>query len=76
LPPGCPKWITAESVRKTLWVWQPFYEQTLTVADAMEIEMNVRELIVALVESGRSDPTQPRMSRRERRQQRSKKRRK
>ena len=44
VPPGLPKWITAELIADTLLVWQPYYKEKLTTADAVEIMMNVSRL--------------------------------
>lgn len=76
MPPGCPAWITAEKIRETMWVWQPYSDTPITVDDALEILTNVRELMKAFVEQGRSSPPLPRTTRKERRQNRSRKHRK
>ena len=34
LPPGLPKWVTAELLTMTLEVWQPYYADPLTAEDA------------------------------------------
>ena len=44
IPPGTPAWITPELVADTLRVWQPYYKEKLTTADAVEIMMNVSRL--------------------------------
>ena len=45
VPPGAPKWITPEEIEYTLRVWQPYYRQLLTALDALEIMLNVRNLL-------------------------------
>ena len=45
VPPGAPKWITPEQIEDTLRVWQPYYRQLLTALDALEIMVNVRNLL-------------------------------
>lgn len=40
-----PDWITAELVEETLRVWQPFYEEQLIPADALEIITGVGRLL-------------------------------
>lgn len=47
-PPGSPKWITPEEIEDTLRVWQPRYKQLLTADDALEILINVRNLLDVL----------------------------
>lgn len=48
LPPGTPQWITPELVRYTLEVWQPHYQQKLTVDDAIEMIVNAYNLYAAV----------------------------
>lgn len=48
VPPGAPKWITPEKIEDTLRVWQPRYKQLLTADDALEILINVRNLLDVL----------------------------
>lgn len=36
-PPGCPEWITPELIAETVEVWQPYYAEELTTADAIGI---------------------------------------
>ena len=48
VPPGAPKWITQEEIEDTLRVWQPRYKQLLTADDALEILINVRNLLDVL----------------------------
>lgn len=44
LPMGIPAWITSELVAETIDVWQPHYEEELTVEDAVEIVNTVGRL--------------------------------
>lgn len=48
VPPGAPNWITPEEIEDTLRVWQPKYKQLLTAEDALEILINVRNLLDVL----------------------------
>lgn len=48
VPPGSPNWITSERIEDTLRVWQPRYKQLLTAEDALEILINVRNLLDVL----------------------------
>lgn len=48
LPAGTPAWITPELVALTIRVWQPFYEEPLTTADALTILGNVSRLFDVL----------------------------
>ena len=50
LPPGCPKWISVERVRETLWVFQPYLDRPLTVGDAIESLTNAGEFMKLLLE--------------------------
>lgn len=45
VPPGCPKWITAELIALTLEVWQPYYAERLQVNDAVEMILSTGHLI-------------------------------
>lgn len=45
---GRPAWITDELVADTLEVWQPFYRETLTARDAIEILLSVGRLLDVL----------------------------
>ena len=45
VPPGAPKWITGIDIEEALRVWQPYYPQLLTAEDALEILMNVHNLL-------------------------------
>jgi hypothetical protein len=46
--PGAPCWITTELIEATIRVWQPFYKNPLTRADALEILQRVGHLIDVL----------------------------
>jgi hypothetical protein len=48
VPPGSPSWITKESIDDTLRVWEPRYKKHLTETDAVEILINVAQLLDAL----------------------------
>ena len=55
VPPGAPAWITAELLKETVRVWQPYYAQPLTVEDAIDIMQAVGQLVTVLsCESSRS----------------------
>lgn len=54
VPEGAPRWITPELMEDTWRTWQPFYKETLTMDDALEIITNVVRLADLLVE-----PPQP-----------------
>jgi len=44
VPSGAPDWVTAELLEEAIEVWQPYYEEDLTVEDALEITLNVGRL--------------------------------
>jgi hypothetical protein len=44
VPPGAPRWVTAELIEHTLRVWQPYYAERLTFDDALEMILNVAAL--------------------------------
>lgn len=48
IPPDCPRWITEDLVESTIRVWQPYYRDPLSVADAIEILRNFHELVAVL----------------------------
>ena len=50
LPPGTPKWITMDLVKKTIEVWQPHYEQKISLDDAVTILTRVGQLFSVLLE--------------------------
>lgn len=45
---GAPSWITAALIAQTLRVWQPYYPQRLTAADALGMLLDVGQLFGAL----------------------------
>ena len=45
VPPGSPAWVTKEEIAETIRVWQPYYKQSLDENDALEILVNVRNLL-------------------------------
>ena len=48
VPAGAPAWVTPELLNQTLRVWQPYYQHTLTAADALEMMLNVGQLFDVL----------------------------
>lgn len=44
LPPGTPAWVTPQLVERTLRVWQPYYENPLTLNDALIMILAVGRL--------------------------------
>lgn len=44
LPPGTPAWITPTLVQQTIEVWQPRYQEQLTVEDAVAMILAVSHL--------------------------------
>lgn len=51
VPAGAPSWITPELVTHTLRVWNPYYGDSLTSDDAVNILMNVSRLVGVLSRS-------------------------
>lgn len=47
-PAAAPDWITPELIQRTIDVWQPYYEDTLTTEDAITILRNVDRLLCVL----------------------------
>lgn len=47
-PAGTPDWATAELLSDTIAVWQPYYAENLTAADALEILLAAGRLFEAL----------------------------
>jgi hypothetical protein len=45
VPPGAPSWISAELIADTLRIWQPYYAETLTPIDALDMILNVSRLV-------------------------------
>ena len=50
-PVAVPDWLSDELLRKTLEVWQPFYDDPLTEEDAKYIILSVGRLIDIVSES-------------------------
>jgi len=50
IPLGAPKWITEEDIAEALRVWQRHSKEELTADDAVEILVNVDQLLRLLVE--------------------------
>lgn len=48
LPSGTPAWITPELVELTRKVWQPYYDEPLTIEDSITILRNAGSLLEAL----------------------------
>lgn len=48
---GKPTWVTPELVEETLQTWQPYYNQELSEADAIEILQSVGRLFDVMQES-------------------------
>ena len=48
LPPGLSAWITPEIVADTLQTFQPFYDTSLTVDEAVEILLSAGRLLAIL----------------------------
>jgi hypothetical protein len=44
VPSGAPDWVTADLLEEAIEVWQPYYEDELTVEDALEITLSVGRL--------------------------------
>jgi hypothetical protein len=44
VPAGAPSWVTAELIAQTMLVWQPYYENPLTIDDALAMIMSVAVL--------------------------------
>lgn len=54
IPAGAPPWVTEYHIAETIWVWQPYSEEPLTEDDALEILVNVRNLMELIVEGHRN----------------------
>lgn len=48
LPPATPAWITPELVEQTLNTWQPYYQEPLTIDDAIGMIRNAGLMFDAL----------------------------
>lgn len=64
VPSGAPAWVTPELIRKTLDVWQPYYEEELIPEDALAIIMGTTQLLDSLAQ-GHSHEAVPRTGPRE-----------
>ena len=51
VPPGVPRWVTAELLAETIRVWQPYYSEPLTAEDALAMILSVGQLF-----AGREPP--------------------
>ena len=50
VPAGAPAWVTPELLAHTLRVWQPYYRETLTELDALDILLNAAQLVRAFTD--------------------------
>jgi hypothetical protein len=50
LPPGTPKWITMDLVRRTVEVWQPHYSEPISIEEAVAILTRMGQLFTVLSE--------------------------
>ena len=48
LPAGRPDWITAELIKQTIRVWQPYYEAVISPEEAVTMIQSVGRLYQAL----------------------------
>lgn len=48
VPPGSPEWVTPDLLNHTLEVWNPYYDEQLTVTEALDILMAVSRLADAV----------------------------
>lgn len=48
VPPGTPRWITAELIQTTIRVWQPYYQEMLSPEDALTMILTVGRLFETL----------------------------
>lgn len=51
VPPGAPSWITSELIAHTIRVWQPYYCDSLTTQDAVNMLIGVSRLMEVLSRS-------------------------
>lgn len=54
LPAATPGWITAELVELTIRVWQPYYRETLSVEEAIDILRRTGALLTILPRRNKS----------------------
>jgi hypothetical protein len=48
VPDGVPDWITVDLIRQTLETWQHYYQDSLSVEDAITMILNVGQLFRVL----------------------------
>ncbi len=48
LPSGSPPWVTPELIADTIATWQPYYKESLTENDALDILLSVSRLTDAI----------------------------
>lgn len=58
-PPATPTWISDELLQHTIEVWQPFYARTLQAEDALEMILNVSQLLETLREQPHEEVRSP-----------------
>jgi hypothetical protein len=56
VPPGTPRWISAELIAETIRTWQPYYQEPLTPEDAIAMIRNIGRLVDVLAR-GTEDET-------------------
>ncbi len=52
VPPGTPAWITGDLIETTIRVWQPFYNEPVTIEVAVEMLIRVGQLFGTLCPKG------------------------
>jgi hypothetical protein len=52
VPAGSPPWVTVDHIRETIEVWQPYSRTRLRAEDALEILVNVRQLLELMIRGG------------------------
>lgn len=45
---GAPRWVTPELIADTIETWQPYYDDPLTVENAVQILLSVAQLVDVL----------------------------
>ena len=45
VPAGAPDWVTSDLLEQTIIIWQPYYDEALTVDDALEMLVGVGSLL-------------------------------
>ena len=48
IPPGAPCWVTSELIQETIKIWQPYYVESLTDSDALDMIVSVGRLLDVL----------------------------